>query len=123
MAIDAALAATPGGVNGPRDLTLAEPGPRSGSSDLIEDIRSAGFDGAAGGPEQARVAVAFLEPLHPGDQATEVVAVSELLAGWPVRLRFEKLGNGGPAQAAERGELAYSYEATRQGSAVPVPGS
>src|SRR6266568_8948053 len=65
LVLKRALAAALGGADGPGDLAVGEACCCRGLGQLIQGGGLAGFYGAAGGPVQAGVAVAFLEAPDP----------------------------------------------------------
>ena len=69
--IGAGVAGAAGGVQGPGDLLVAESGVAGGGGQGAQVGGRVGFQGAVGGPEQARVAVAFLLAGDPAGQVGE----------------------------------------------------
>ena len=73
------------------DLAVGEAGRPGGRREVGEHRLVSGLGGAAGGPEQAVVAVALVLLGHPGGEAAQIPAVGRWRAGratW--RLRFEQ---------------------------------
>ena len=66
--IRAGLAGPAGGVQGPGDFLVVESGVAGGGGQGAQVGGQVGVQGAVGGPEQARIAVAFLLAADPAGQ-------------------------------------------------------
>ena len=97
----AGLAASAGGVEGAGDLLVAEAGLAGGGGEGAEVGGGVGVEGAVGGPEQARVAVAFVLAGDPAGQVAQVaIGRAARLGPGDLPLGFQQSGDRGPVQAA-----------------------
>ena len=90
-----------GGVQGPGDLGVVESGVAGGGGQRAQVGGRVGFQGAVGGPEQARVAVAFLLAGDPaGQMAQGLVRGQPGLEALLLPTGLQQLGDGVPVEVA-----------------------
>jgi hypothetical protein len=100
LVLKRALAAVPGGADGPGDLATGEACCFCCQDQLDQDGGLVGFYGVAGGPVKAGVAVAFLEAPDPRGQVAEVAGHRSRGPGRPGPPGVQQAGHSGAVQAS-----------------------